>query len=91
MGLTYKRAGQMFLYRLRQELGLTQDAFAAFFGVERITIQAWESGRRWPRQQHILQVIALASPSNMQRLQHDIRTLAPVTAATPNVAQPDRG
>ncbi len=34
--------------RIRGEIGLSQAAFAAYFGVSRRTIQEWEQGRRVP-------------------------------------------
>lgn len=35
--------------RIRQRLGLTQEAFAALVGVSSRTLQEWEQGRRKPR------------------------------------------
>ena len=35
--------------RIRERLGLTQDAFAALMGVSSRTLQEWEQGRRKPR------------------------------------------
>ncbi len=34
--------------RIRSDFGLSQAAFAAYFGVSRRTIQEWEQGRRVP-------------------------------------------
>ena len=34
--------------QIRTELGLSQAAFAAYFGVSRRTVQEWEQGRRVP-------------------------------------------
>jgi DNA-binding transcriptional regulator YiaG len=33
---------------IREQLKLTQEAFAAFFGISKRTVQEWEQGRRHP-------------------------------------------
>lgn len=51
--------GQMML-TLRATIGLTQLELAAFLGVTRRTVNAWEAGSKYPRAEHLQKFITLA-------------------------------
>lgn len=49
-GLVVRRYGDMPLPQdIRQQMQLTQQAFAALMGVSRRTLEGWEQGRRKPQ------------------------------------------
>src|SRR3954454_6226759 len=69
--------GQVML-TLRTAIGLTQAAVAAYLGVSRRAIGAWESGDRYPTAPHLKQFIALAVQQQafpLGRAEEEIRTL----------------
>ncbi len=53
---------------IRQQLHLSQDAFAAYFGISKRTVQEWEQGRRHPvGAAKILLTIISHEPEAVQR------------------------
>lgn len=64
----YKTLSPKDIVRIRERLGLTQEAFAALMNVSARTLQEWEQGRRTPRgPAHSLLRIAQRHPEALLR------------------------
>ncbi|MBI3366216.1 helix-turn-helix domain-containing protein [Candidatus Roizmanbacteria bacterium] len=60
--------GEVDVKRIREKSHMTQEAFAAYFGISKRTLQEWEQGRRLPQgAARTLLIVILYEPIAVQR------------------------